>query len=148
MLEIVQPHHQPGGLGWGALVGAVAILERHVESLPIDLPRELDQRVFGVEQLIEVGLKELKGVTRPGLRRHRGSSNCKVWADPKDNPCNLTHPIHTENPVKTSLSSVIQGRRRSECDRREIAILFAPERYHRWRSRGVTIALSSPWASP
>ncbi len=60
VFQIVQPNHQPHGLAWRTVVGAIAVSQRRVETLPIDLVGKFDQRMIGVQNLIEMRLKKMK----------------------------------------------------------------------------------------
>jgi hypothetical protein len=62
----LQADHQANRLGRGTQVFAVAVGECYVEPGPVDLVSQLNQLVIAVEDLIEMGLEELKSVA--GLR--------------------------------------------------------------------------------
>lgn len=70
VLEVVQADHQPYRLGRGPHVLAVAVGKGRVESRPVDLASQLEQRVIEVEDLIEMGLEKLKNVAGLWLGFH------------------------------------------------------------------------------
>jgi len=98
VLEVVQPHHQPRGLGRGAVVLAVQLAERVVERSPVDLPGQLQQWVGGVEQLIEVGLEQQQVVLTGRLRLHPCAPFCKVRAVGTTISCNLRAATRRGSP--------------------------------------------------
>ena len=60
VLQVMQANHQSHGLAWRAVVGAVAIGQCRVEAMPIDFVGKYDERMVGIENLIEMGLKKLE----------------------------------------------------------------------------------------
>ena len=60
VFQVVQANHQSQGLAWRAIVGAITFGEHAVKPLPIDLVGENHQRMIGIENLIEVSLKQFQ----------------------------------------------------------------------------------------
>ena len=78
VLEILQPHHQAGGLAGTAVVRAVQRPEGLVESLPVQDPGKPDQLMALIEQVFQAVSEEIVGIRGGGLSgAHPAGRNCR-----------------------------------------------------------------------
>ena len=73
VFEVVQANHQPNRLRRGTHIFAVAVGKCRVEPCPVDLISQPHQRMFGIEDLVEVGLEQLKRADVLGFMN-------RIWA--------------------------------------------------------------------
>ena len=59
VLQIVQGHHQPSGDAWCAVRGMIGRSQSSFKRCPIDPLPQLNQRMFHVDQLLQINLKQL-----------------------------------------------------------------------------------------
>jgi len=60
MLQVMQPDQQANRLGWRAEVRAVTVGQRRLETAPVDLVRQDEQRMTVIEQLLELSPKQIE----------------------------------------------------------------------------------------